>query len=391
MSFSTFGSPGQQQDLEEEDRIFRELAESYAPIQYHELGDFPNLPLPPLPLGPHPNDRATYLNGSVPGQNFNRFGGSIGYESHFTGPREPEEVIITRVVPLPPQPPSPTIQSAPSPKAHPQPSSPAQPSSPTQPSSSICSSPSIQSNSSPTPQRSPLVNVEQKEKVYPRGPPWVRGKTWDPVEIPPGSYDSPEIMAQPPSKAAAAAAPARRNYGLRSGTRQKPAEKEGPFNDSDWEEEMGTGRKGRVQAGTPPRSKPLRGSGGPTAYTMEEKNFLIWAVGCPPDSPTLKFTATRAGVECPDWAQISQALGRWMAEKHPEIDVPFRKPETLREQWSRPEKVAPGQPKRTVRVKESWEALTNPSVLNSRAQPWEDTQDLQDDRGRMDEWFNQGG
>ncbi|KAF3287577.1 hypothetical protein TWF970_007293 [Orbilia oligospora] len=441
MNYNFSGNPEPYQDLEEDERMFRHLAETYEPIPDLENGnnDFPPFERflydPSVAPRLEYNDEAQQSQDPGLGPNINRFWGNIGDPANWAGPREPEVVQITQYAPL--VSPSPLLRLRSSPLHSP--SSPSlspsssllsassshhsasslhhSPSSPLRSSSSPLHSPSssLRSPSSPARStsssiRSPFSSERRTIKGYSN-----RGVNWNPDDIPAGAYYDPyrigrERVPPPRSPSSSSSPPPLSGY-LVEPTPENSDEETGLENNSgDFGEEyqnesdidipnikVGVNYENQSDVERPVKrtarksvpvqsSKPGR-SGGRLTYTLQEKNFLIWAVGCPSDSPTLKFTSFRGGVERVDWPQISKALDLWMQERYPELQTPTRKPATLQEQWSRPEQVPRGRPKKVIRVKECWEALTNPSILNSTATPWDDTNELKQDRQRMDKWY----
>ncbi|KAF3097657.1 hypothetical protein TWF102_005836 [Orbilia oligospora] len=447
MNYNFSGNPEPYQDLEEDERVFRHLAETYEPIPDLENGnnDFPDFERflydPVVAPELEDNDEAQQSQEPGLGPNINRFWGNIGDPANWAGPREPEVVQITQYAPLispssllrlrssplrspssPSLSPSSSLLSASSPyhsassSHHSVSSSHHSPSSPLRSSSSPLHSPSssLRSPSSPLRStsssiRSPFSSERRTIKGYSN-----RGVNWNPADIPAGAYDDPycisrERVPPPPSPSSSSSPPPLTSY-LVEPTPENSDEETGSENNSgdfgeEYQSESDIDIPNKVEVkyenqsdverpvkrparkSVPVQSPKPGRSGGRLTYTLQEKNFLIWAVGCPSDSPTLKFTSFRGGVERVDWHRISKALDLWMQERYPELQTPTRKPATLQEQWSRPEQVPQGRPKKVIRVKECWEALTNPSILNSTATPWDDTNELKQDRQRMDEWY----
>ncbi|KAK6513665.1 hypothetical protein TWF506_008104 [Arthrobotrys conoides] len=351
MSHGASKNPAPYQDLEADEKIFGHLAETFDRTLYYDDGKNPLQPSwlePFIPSAQFVAPEYNYApqgvqNQKIPNEikpglesNISQSVENSEYPSQWTVPREAEEVRITRIAPL--------LRPPPSPK------------------------------------RKPFQG-------------WIRGVTWHPVEIPPGAYDDPNRIPSPPDSDDENEQDRESDFDSDDEYEYYMDSEEEIIIPDEEESEVESEKEKPVKVRTrkqlaTPKARTAAGKGsGSHAYSLQEKNFLIWAVGCPPDSPKQKFTSIRRGIEKPNWPELSNALDQWMKDHYPDLQTPFRNPSTLQEQWSRPEKVPPGQPKKVVRVKESWDALTNPSILNSKAQPWEDTTEFQQDRQRMDAWY----
>ncbi|KAF3220340.1 hypothetical protein TWF679_009714 [Orbilia oligospora] len=463
MNYNFSRNPEPYQDPEEDERMFRHLAETYEPIPDLDNGnnDFPGFERflydPFVAPELERSDEAQQSHEPGLGPNINRFWGNIEDPANWAGPREPEVVQITQYAPLI----SPSsllrLQSSPlrspsSPSLSPSSSQHSASSSHRSASSSrhspslslYSSSPrlhspssSLRSPSSPLRSTSSLIRSQVSSEHRTIRGYSNRGVNWNPADIPTGAYDDPYRISRvervpPPRSPASSLSPLPLSSYLVEPTPENSDQETGSENNSGdlgeeyqseseiripnkadvrYENQIDVERpvkrpdrsmiascpsvlihKDHIAYATLIESNPVRSpkpgrSGGRLTYTLQEKNFLIWAVGCPSDSPTLKFTSFRGGVERVDWHQISKALGLWMQERYLELQTPTRKPATLQEQWSRPEQVPQGRPKKVIRVKECWEALTKPSILNSTATPWDDTNELKQDRQKMDEWY----
>ncbi|KAK6523438.1 hypothetical protein TWF281_001420 [Arthrobotrys megalospora] len=96
-------------------------------------------------------------------------------------------------------------------------------------------------------------------------------------------------------------------------------------------------------------------------YTLAEKNFLIWAVGTPPEGRFIKFQLLDGK---PDWEETAMALKAWIEYEYrgSGLSAPERSGNTLRDQWHR---------SGAWRLKERWECLLDPTPY-SGLDAWDD-------------------
>ncbi|KAF3285019.1 hypothetical protein TWF132_009678 [Orbilia oligospora] len=320
MNYNFSGNPEPYQDLEEDERMFRHLAETYEPIPDLENGnnDFPDFERflydPFVAPELEDNDEAQQSQEPGLGPNINRFWGNIGDPANWAGPREPEVVQITQYAPLispssllrlrssplrspssPSLSPSSSLLSASS-SHHSVSSSHHSPSSPLR-----SSSPPLRSTSSSI--RSPFSSERRTIKGYSN-----RGVNWNPADIPAGAYDdlyciNRERVPPPPSPSSSSSPPPLSSY-LVEPTPENSDEETGSENNSgDFGEEYQSESdidipskvkvkyenqsdverpvKRPARKSVPVQSlKPGR-SGGRLTYTLQEKNFLIVSSSLP--------------------------------------------------------------------------------------------------------------
>ncbi|KAF3097658.1 hypothetical protein TWF569_008336 [Orbilia oligospora] len=341
MNYNFSGNPEPYQDLEEDERVFRHLAETYEPIPDLENGnnDFPDFERflydPVVAPELEDNDEAQQSQEPGLGPNINRFWGNIGDPANWAGPREPEVVQITQYAPLispssllrlrssplrspssPSLSPSSSLLSASSPyhsassSHHSVSSSHHSPSSPLRSSSSPLHSPSssLRSPSSPLRStsssiRSPFSSERRTIKGYSN-----RGVNWNPADIPAGAYDDPycisrERVPPPPSPSSSSSPPPLTSY-LVEPTPENSDEETGSENNSgdfgeEYQSESDIDIPNKVEVkyenqsdverpvkrparkSVPVQSPKPGRSGGRLTYTLQEKNFLIVSSSLP--------------------------------------------------------------------------------------------------------------